>query len=121
MGISSQMLKVVMSWPILMIAEQVVHSGEIQFGVLINDDLTGVPNCDVQFYGKGRSRVAKIIALKDLSTGEALSMDYGVGYWQYSLSHYYTDPDSATKLLHHVANPPSFHSKPRSVISGNTY
>ena len=78
------------------------YCGEIQFGILINDDLSGVPNCDVEFYGKGRHRVAKIIALEDLAPGDALSMDYGLGYWQYSLSHYYQDPGSASKLLAHV-------------------
>ncbi len=54
------------------------YCGEIQFGTLINDDLSGVPNCDVEFYGKGRHRVTKIIALEDLAPGDALSMEYGL-------------------------------------------
>jgi hypothetical protein len=73
------------------------YTGEIQYGVLINDNFeakSGGCNCYTTFDKFQGRIVAKVRASVHLSLGDVLSLDYGEGYWAYSLSHFQHDEDT---------------------------
>ena len=80
------------------------YEGRIQFGVLINDNMTGVPNCEISFSrsANGKKTVAKVIALETLYPGELLSLEYGAGYWAYILSHFSLEKATAARIMNYL-------------------
>ena len=67
------------------------YCGPIEYGVMINDDLLGDPNCKIVFEQIHGSYVAKVYAVFDIEDGEALSLAYSKDYWTNLVNFYDID------------------------------